>query len=199
MSSSKIILALVAVIVIILGVSLAFRHAPVEQALGNSGATPTVFDNVNLTGVLSVGVSQGNPLVAPTLDNGEIYSYENITHGGLNSTSTPASMTLAPADINNESFISMTPSAAGSISVTFPATTTSGMSSFLPNVGDMKDLIFHNATSTAGVNITLVAGTGTLLQSASSTKAIIPLGVATLHAVRKVNGDIVFQMIPSTP
>lgn len=196
-STNKIFVAIVAVIVIIFGVSLAFRHgAPIEQALGNSGATPTVYDNVNLTGVLQVGVTQGNPLIAPTLDNGEIYSYQNETHGGLNSTTTSISMTLAPADINNESFISMTP-IVGSISVTLPATTTSGMSSFLPNAGDVKTILFHNASSTAGINITLVAGTGTLLKSASTTAAVTPLGITTLNAVRKVNGDILFEMIPA--
>lgn len=127
---------------------------------------------------------------------GTIYATSGLFEGGINSTTTPASMTLALSDLNSSSLLSMTPT-VGSITVTLPASTTMSSGGFLPNAGDCTWDVIHNATTTASSNITLAAGTGFILADASTTKAIIPGGAASLRICRKANTDYIGVMVPA--
>lgn len=115
--------------------------------------------------------------------------------GGVLATTTQASMTLAPSDLNF-GVIAMNPT-VGSITVTLPATTTSPMSSFLPNAGDETEVMFYNASTTVAQDITLAGGTGTLLSKASTSAAVRSgsnPGMALLKFIRKANTDIAVFM-----
>ncbi len=89
----------------------------------------------------------------------------------------------------------MTPT-VGAVTATLPATTTAGMSTWLANAGDSDTFGFINATSSA-FNITVAAGTGTLLKNASTTAAILPGGEAFIRCTRKVNTDILCWFSPA--
>jgi len=75
-------------------------------------------------------------------------------------------MTLRTSDLQDYDTWFITPN-TGNLVYTFPASST--MSSFLPNAGDRKDLWVYNASTTSGVSISFVAGTGWDLETASST------------------------------
>jgi len=128
-----------------------------------SPAQPPVVKGITSTSNIQALTSK----IGTGCDNGFTTCTGVVTNGGILSTSTPNSMTLAPSDMLY-GFISMTLSGAGGVSITFPATTTTGMSTFLPNVGDNTSFIVYNATSTSNRLITFVAGTGVLLETASS-------------------------------
>jgi len=148
------------------------------------------------------GTSNIGDLVAESLTttttnsgSGNIYGATGVLSGGVLSTTTPTSLTLKPSDVQNVTLISMVPT-VGNITVTLPATTTSGMSTWIPNTGDSDEILFQNATTTAGVTVTLAAGTGTLVLNSSTTAAIRPGGIALLRAVRKAYTDISFFLSP---
>lgn len=136
---------------------------------------------------------------ALTLDNGDLtISHGKIVQSGPLSTTTPASMTLAPSDLAYP-VVLMNPTVA-SVTITLPATTTSGMSSFLPNAGDRTDVTIVNSTTTAGINITLAGNTGMILTNASTSKVLIGggnQGIGTLQLIRKSNTDIGVQLVNS--
>lgn len=121
--------------------------------------------------------------------SGQTYAQGGMSEGGINSTSTPASLTLQASDFASVSLLSDTPT-VGSITLTLPASST--LSQFLPNVGDSEQFFIVNATSTAGTNITIAGGTGSLLEKSSTTTLMVAGGSATVDAFRKANTDIVF-------
>lgn len=83
------------------------------------------------------------------------------------STTTPNSATLTARETAGFSTVSFFPS-VGDITLTLPASTT--LASLLgPGVGTMKRVCYYNATTTAGIDITLASGTGVDLEVASST------------------------------
>lgn len=178
-----------------------------SQLVGGNGV-PSGFDNVNLWGALQVGISEGNPNIMSGFGTGSIsatglitssstiYAGNGLLQGGVLSTTTGASMTLRASDFSTQSLISMLPT-VGAITVTMPASTT--LNSLLPNAGDSKEFVFHNSTTTAAQSITIAGGTGTLLQIASSSAKILPTSSADFRLVRKVNGDVIVEMIPFTP
>lgn len=113
---------------------------------------------------------------------------ETLTQGGgVNSTTTPASMTLKEGDFDVENLIDMNPT-VGSITVTLPATST--ITTVIPNVSDYRQILIRNATTTAGVTITLAAGTGWDLQTGTSTAVIYPGDYMHLNFFREVDTDI---------
>lgn len=81
---------------------------------------------------------------------------------------------------------------AGALTLTLPASTT--LTSFLPKAGDRTEVLLVNQGT---ATLTLAGGTGTLLQSASSTKAVVIGGSAVLNFSRKANSDIVVNMVSS--
>lgn len=205
---------LIAVGVIVLGAAGYFlgslhKQAPAATiAVGGVGPA-SGFDNVNLTGSLKVGVTAGDTSASGYGDgtifstgvqvsSSTMYAAQGINVGGLNSTTTPASMTMRASDFSVSSFLSINPT-LGSVTMTLPASTTMAAAGFLPYAGDCTEDIFHNSTTTSGVAITMAAGTGSLLLSASSTVnalKIYPGSAARFIACRKVNTDYLFLMIP---
>lgn len=120
--------------------------------------------------------------------------------GGVTATSSAASAPILVASIDKENVIEVTPQGTG-ITLSLPATTTSGMSAIIPNAGDTRTIFVVNNSSTAGRGVTIAGGTGTLLDVASSTlsaglKVVEPGGMARLDLVRKANTDIEVLMTP---
>jgi hypothetical protein len=187
-AQNKLLISLVvAIIVVFTVIFFISNHSTV------AGVTvPTCGDITSCT--------TGNYYVSGTITGGEVQSLDALTasstivSGGLTATSTGTTVTLAASDFVGYSTISVTPRIS-TATLTLPASST--LSAFLPNAGDRVSISVINATSTAGVNVTLAGGSGTLLQLASTTSSIRPGGMATLNVVRKANSDIIFQMIPS--
>lgn len=123
----------------------------------------------------------------------------NLTLGGANSTSTAAtSFTLRALDLVNYASIFVTPNTADlnyflPASSTFPA-------DFLPTAGDRTSILLYNATSTSGVEVGIIAGTGSLLQVASTTPggtaSTSPDTASRIDIIRKQNKDLLFLISP---
>ena len=195
MSNKTLSWALVVVaLVAIIGV-----FTPLGKNVSGLVGTVGVSSVTNFSGTVGIQALK----IGPTC--GDNYTFAScageVINGGILSTSTPASMTLAPADMNY-GYISMYPGTTAGITVTLPATTTTGMSSFLPNAGDTTRIVIFNSTTTAQRSITIAAGTGTLLETASSSAATVaPATVgssraATMTCARKVDTDIVCMLNP---
>lgn len=82
------------------------------------------------------------------------------------STTTPAAATLSAKETAGYSTVNFYPS-VGAVTLTLPASST--LASIIPKAGDMKRVCYYNATTTAAINITLAAGTGIDVESASTT------------------------------
>lgn len=110
------------------------------------------------------------------LDGGQLRSYTNST------STTATAYTLVVADLLSYDSILMTPN-TGALTLTFPASST--LSTLVPTAGDMQKTCIFNSTSTAATTITLAAGTGIDLESATSTLAIPANGSACLTFIRQ--------------
>lgn len=114
---------------------------------------------------------------------------------GTNSTSTPlVATTLLNSDIVGYTTISMTPNTANLL-LTLPASST--LSTWLPLAGNAVTFYLLNATTTAGVNIGLYPGIGTLIQQASTTATTTSQRYSEIKVVRKPNTDLLFMIIPA--
>lgn len=97
-----------------------------------------------------------------------------VTYGNYLATSTSATTyTLVAADLVGSSgfaydTIALTPT-VGDLTITLPASST--LRHFLPQAGMSAKQCFYNASTTAGIDITIAAGTGIDLEVASSTTA----------------------------
>lgn len=119
---------------------------------------------------------------------------QGFVQSGINSTTTTATASvLSATDLVGYSELHLTVS-TGSLTLTLPASST--LSAFLPNAGDYTQFILYNATTTSGINVTLAAGTGTLLESASSTAATTAQRASMVTVLRKVNTDLIFMIQP---
>lgn len=174
----EILAVIVLVIFAVIGLVSLF-HKSTPSAGGTSNIGDLIADSITTTTVNG--------------GTGLIYGQTGLIEGGINATNTPASLTLKSSDFTSVSLISVNLT-VGAATLTFPATST--LASWIPNVGDTDEFAIQNATSSA-FNVTLAAGTGTLLLDASTTKAILPGGIAFLRATRKVNSDIVLEMVPA--
>ena len=95
-------------------------------------------------------------------------------YGSVNSTTTPASMTLRVEDVMNFDTVIVKPTVAASAkTLTFFASSTAVQ--WLPKAGDTQRTCFHNATTTAATTIVFAAGTGIDLQTASSSPTDLTL------------------------
>lgn len=119
----------------------------------------------------------------------QINAYSGIRLSSAFATSSTGSGTLTYSNIKERSVILSTN--AGALTLTLPASTT--LKSFLPKAGDSAKYVIVNQGTAL---LTLAGGTGTLLQTASSTKTVNIGGTATLDFVRKANSDIVVLMSP---
>jgi len=111
---------------------------------------------------------------------------------------TPASITLQPTDLQY-GYISMYPGTTAGITITLPATTTFSATTsnpYLPNAGDNTSFILFNSTTTASRTITIAAGTGTLVETATSTAGAISGRSVLVNCFRKVDTDIVCDVDP---
>lgn len=87
--------------------------------------------------------------------------------GSVNSTSTPASMTLRLSDVMNYDTVIVRPTgAAASKTLTFFASSTAA--NWLPKAGDTQRTCFLNATTSAAATIVFAAGAGIDLQATST-------------------------------
>lgn len=112
-----------------------------------------------------------------------------IWSGSVYSTSTGASLKLTDTDMNPYSMISEALS-VGSVTITLPASST--LSTWISSTaGSERSIMIENASTTAGITITLASGAGTFLQKATSTAAIIyPNRAANLRCIRLASTDI---------
>lgn len=123
-----------------------------------------------------------------TLNAGQLQSYTNST------STTATSFTMVQADILSYDTLLITPNTA-SLTYTLPATST--LTSLVPTAGDMAEQCWYNATSTAGITVTVAEGTGWDLEAASSTTsgadpsfAIGATNTGCFKFIRKTNTDI---------
>lgn len=120
----------------------------------------------------------------------KITLFSGVDFSSTFATTSTGAGTLSIGDIKERTTILSTN--AGALTLTLPASTT--MNSFLPKAGDRASLVIVNQGTTL---LTLAGGTGTLLQTASSTKTVNIGGSATLDIVRKTNSDFVVLMSPA--
>lgn len=131
----------------------------------------------------------------------EIFLFDNMTVGGkVNSVATTATAyTLSAAELNAR-IINVTPNGA-SLTLTLPGTSTLG--SFVPQVGQTKEVFIRNATTTANVNITIAGGTGTTLKRFATTSPAVITGdtdaanYGMLTFIRRSVGniDVLFEAV----
>jgi hypothetical protein len=108
--------------------------------------------------------------------------YDDITLGGMVfATSSTGTVTYTAASLAKAALIEHT--AASNLTANLPASSTIY---WIPRAGDRKNIRFAAITS----QITLAGGIGTDLNSASSTKVILPGTIGNLEFVRKSNSDI---------
>lgn len=115
--------------------------------------------------------------------------------GGIRATTTTATTaTLLASDFDTENVIDVTPGGA-SLTLTLPATST--LTSFIPTAGQTRTIYIRNATTTAGIALTIAAGTGVPLKIATSTSSgVVILGdtdgsnYGRIDFIRKANTDI---------
>jgi len=112
-----------------------------------------------------------------------------VTYSNTFATTSVGAGTLTAGSIANVTSILSTNS--GALTLTMPASTT--LRAFIPKAGDAKRVILVNQGTAL---LTLAGGTGTLLQTASSTKTVNIGGSALLNFVRKSNSDIIVLMSP---
>lgn len=153
---------------------------------GSTSDSWSVGGNLSVTGTsaLTGALTLGGKI---TTDGGSLHSYTSST------STTATTYTLTQADILNYDTILMTPN-TGDLALTLPATST--LTSLVPTAGDMAEQCWHNASSTAGIDITFAAGTGITLLSATSTSGgigaptIQPLDIGCFKFVRQGNTDV---------
>lgn len=134
----------VAVVIAIAGLFLPVGNTVIERVLG-SNAGPDHYDLQSFQG----GLVERNYFATSTTATTQTFAARDIAPGGaLYST------------------LAVTPN-TGDITITLPASST--MSSVLPVAGMSATQCWYNASTTAGIDITIAAGTGIDLEVASST------------------------------
>ncbi len=177
-----------------LGAAGVVQTNPVWFYNGLDIGSPAVTLNANTSGLSVSGATTFlSGLTATTLTVTGASVLSTLTQGGgvTAITSTSTSYTLSASEFDTENVLQITPGGA-SMTLTLPATST--LTSFIPTAGQTRTVYIRNATTTAGINITVASGAGTILRSASST-AIIQSDTAgakgaRLDFVRRSTGDI---------
>lgn len=134
-------------------------------------------------------------LSGPTLYD-HIEFRQNFTTGGtaVATTSTASTYTLTANELRNEvSYVSWTPSV--NTTLTTMASTTAPFSTL--KVGEFREIILYNASSTAASTITFAAGTGVDLQEDEGGTVIVNgLETARITYGKKSNSDVYFIVEP---
>lgn len=112
-----------------------------------------------------------------------------IVGGSVFATSSQGAATYTAAQVFGNKFILHT--AAAALTATLPASSTISQ---IPRPGDTKVLFIQPVTN----GITLAGGTGTDLNTASSTKFCVVGQLCELTFVRKSNTDIEVILVPSS-
>lgn len=147
-----------------------------------------VYQGINGSLVMQNGSIVGTSTGAIVASKRAVFD-NGILASAVYASSTATTTTLLAASITDISSMLLTDSTA--ISLTLPASST--LTSFAPLAGDNRRISIVNQGT--GI-VTFVAGTGTLLTSASSTKTVPVSGTAFLDCTRKTNTDIVCQITP---
>lgn len=121
------------------------------DSVGSFGAT----GDSNFTNV----VTSGYATVGGALTVGGAADVSGFTQGGgvLSTSTTATAGTLTQSDLASYSMIEWTLNTANG-TLTLPATST--LTTLLPDAGDMRTWLIHNATTTAAITATIAAGTG---------------------------------------
>jgi len=105
-----------------------------------------------------------------------------IQGGGLNSTSTSnTAETLVATDIDTENVILETPNTA-TLTLTLPPATT--LATLMDTDGQVREIMVKNATTTANIGVTIAAGAGNTLISATTTNTILAGKYGVLKLIR---------------
>lgn len=184
--TTKIVLGIIVIVAVLVGGyvlgSLGGRQAAIVEQQPQNQLGGVTYDRSTLVGDVYQGqantlILRDGKFVAPTLST------------AFATTSTGAG-TLTAANITGKSTILSTN--AGALTLTLPASTTLlARNYFLPSAGDRLSYVIVNQGTAL---LTLAGGTGTLLQTASSTKTVNIGGSALLNCVRKTNTDIICLM-----
>ena len=105
-----------------------------------------------------------------------------MIRGNYNATTTGTTVVLTQGDLIGYDVISVTP-IVGATTWTFMAS--SSAINLVPKAGMMQETCLINASTTAGITLTLAAGTGIDLERASTTAVLQPDSVACLKFIRK--------------
>jgi len=119
-----------------------------------------------------------------------------VTDGGSIATSSElSSLTMNARELNNVSSYSFAPGVA-SFTLTLPASST--LTNFVPRAGDVRYVVFQNATGTDGINLTLVGNTGTILRGVHGTSTVLYDGMSGLMVFRRsaTTTNIYAEFIP---
>lgn len=128
-------------------------------------------------GAPSLGAAAGPEVTEKT------FFRDDVVVGGTSfATSSVGAGTYTATQITNSKIIVHT--AASALTVTLPASST--LSSFIPKIGDTKTTFLLPVTT----GITVAGGTGTDLNTSSSTKFCVVNQLCRLDFVRKPNSDI---------
>lgn len=192
----------VAVIALIVGLVLGYAVHP-ANAPGVKGVS-TTGNSSNYTNISSNTLQIGTNcdlsyLLCPAYrgfsvdSNGIVISSTTMQRGGMYATTTGAnaSSTLSSTDFGS-STISININLASGFTLTLPATST--IASLIPTPGDTLEITIINATTTSLQYLTVVGGTGSILQATASTSRIYPGMAGNLTAVRKSNSDILWLL-----
>ena len=161
------------------------------SAIGASSFASTLGVSGLLSALGGITIPNGVSLSASTTKSGTL-----TQGGGVVSTSSSADLsglTLIASNFASADLINITSGTTTvTLTVTLPASST--LSAIAPNAGDMRDYIVY-AASTTGGTLTMAGGTGTTLQSASSTSVIGAGDTALLRLVRLSNSNIIARLI----
>lgn len=136
-------------------------------------------------------VKSGLPAQQGTsVTNSNVYVTGTISAGGIDNVASAATTTtLVVGDLQNTVISIINPGNFANSSSTYTLPATSTLTSFLPNIGDATTVYFINASSTVGT-VTLSAGAGMTLLSASSTNIIQAGKVASVEFIRNTINTI---------
>jgi len=158
--------------------------AAVLLLVGSVAYAYSVSQNINVAGDYYYYEAEGQPapgdISLGAVSGPDIYNdvnvYGSLTYGSSDYVATSTSgqsFTLTFKDLNNYTYIDVMNNKE-TLTYTLPATST--MMNILPEVGSTRTWFFHNATSTAGKTLTLSAGAGMDLVSASTTAETLDAG-----------------------
>lgn len=170
-----------AIALVILGMMLVGGQTASFGAAGDINTQPVWFVKGLTAGNPKVSVidSSGNVVGPVTSSTGTYSGTLSVTGattvglftqgGGVTATSTTATTATLPASyFDTENVIDVTPNGA-SLTLTLPASSTLPLGT---TAGSARTIYIRNATTTAGVLLTIAGSTGVTLRSASSTAVI---------------------------